>query len=63
MQRFRGGLELKAHRLLFHSTLGWRVIKKQMNIENLTGSKHRLEGRVANVEQMCRGILLIRNRR
>ena len=26
--RFRGGLEFKAHRLLYHSTLGLRVIKK-----------------------------------
>ena len=28
MQRFRGGLVSKAHRLLYHSTLGLRVIKK-----------------------------------
>ena len=28
-QRFRGGLVLKAHRLLYHSTLGLRVIKKK----------------------------------
>ena len=28
MQRFRGGLVYKAHRLLYHSTLGLRVIKK-----------------------------------
>ena len=26
---FRGGLVFKAHRLLFHSTLGLRVIKKK----------------------------------
>ena len=25
----RGGLVFKAHRLLYHSTLGWRVIKKK----------------------------------
>ena len=31
MQRFRGGLVLKAHRLLYHSTLGLRVIKKKKN--------------------------------
>ena len=30
--RFRGGLVLKAHRLLYHSTLGSRVIKKKKNI-------------------------------
>jgi len=29
VQRFRGGLVFKAHRLLYHSTLGLRVIKKR----------------------------------
>ena len=29
MQRFRGGRVLKAHRLLYHSALGWRVMKKK----------------------------------
>ena len=29
MQRFRGGLVFKAHRRLYHSTLGLRVIKKK----------------------------------
>ena len=29
MKRFRGGLVLEAHRLLYHSTLGLRVIKKK----------------------------------
>ena len=29
VQRFRGGLVFKAHRLLYHLTLGWRVIKKK----------------------------------
>ena len=33
VERFRGGLVLKAHRLVFHSTLGSRVIKKRR--ENL----------------------------
>jgi len=28
MQRFRGGLVFKAHRLVYHSTLGSRVIKR-----------------------------------
>jgi len=28
-QRFRGGLVFKAHRLLYHSTLGLREIKKK----------------------------------
>ena len=29
VQRFRSGLIFKAHRLLYHSTLGLRVIKKK----------------------------------
>jgi len=29
MQRFRGGLVFKAHRLVYHSTLGWKVMKKK----------------------------------
>jgi len=29
VQRFRGGLVFKAHRLLYYSTLGLRVIKKK----------------------------------
>jgi len=29
VQWFRGGLVFKAHRLLYHSTLGLRVIKKK----------------------------------
>jgi len=28
-KRFRGGLVFKAHRIVYHSTLGWRVIKKK----------------------------------
>jgi len=32
MQRFRGGLVFKAHRLLYHSTLGLRVIKKKKKV-------------------------------
>ena len=32
MQRFRGGLVFKAHRLLYHSTLGLRVIKKKCRV-------------------------------
>ena len=32
MERFRGGLVFKAHRLLFHSALGSRVIKKKVMV-------------------------------
>ena len=29
MKRFRGGLVFQAHRRVYHSTLGWRVIQKK----------------------------------
>ena len=29
VRRFRGGLVVEAHRLVYHSTLGWRVTKKK----------------------------------
>jgi len=29
VKRFRGGLVFEAQRLVYHSTLGWRVIKKK----------------------------------
>ena len=32
VKRFRGGLVSKAHRRVYHSTLGWRVIKKKKKI-------------------------------
>jgi len=34
VKRFRGGLVFEAHRLLYHSTLGLRVIKKK-KVEDL----------------------------
>ena len=33
VKRFRGGLVFKAHRLVYHSTLSWRVIKKKKEAE------------------------------
>ena len=49
-QRFRGGLVFKAHRLLFHSTLGWSVIQKKregapLASEEGTAPPRRMEGR------------------
>jgi len=41
MKRFRGGLVVKAHRLLYHSTLGLRVMKKK---KSLGGQRFRLWG-------------------
>jgi len=35
VQRFQGGLAFKAHRLLYHSTLGLRVIKKRTSAETM----------------------------
>jgi len=44
----RGGLVLKAHRLLYHSTLGLRVIKKKKtcacSAENAPNVRKRLQG-------------------
>jgi len=34
---FRGGLVFKAHRWLYHSTLGSRVIKKKQKVPELEG--------------------------
>ena len=55
MNRFRGGLVSKDHRLLYHSTLGVRVIKKkkkkisQFCVEYLVGRVYRLGFRVWGV--------------
>jgi len=35
VQRFRGGLVFKAHRLLYHSTLGLKVIEKKKKVGGL----------------------------
>jgi len=32
VERFRGGLVFKAHRFMYHSTLGSRVIKKKKKV-------------------------------
>ena len=42
MERFRGGLVSKAHRLLYHSTLGSRVINKKKRWVWETWRKRRL---------------------
>jgi len=36
VKRFRGGLVFKAHRLVYHPTLGWRVIKKMKKKKETT---------------------------
>ena len=45
MQRFRGGLVFKAHRLLYHSTLGLIVKKKRTRRYTRRGG---MEGAVAS---------------
>ena len=40
MKRFRGGLVFKAHRLLYHSTLGVRMIKKKRGTEGHPPKPH-----------------------
>ena len=40
---FRGGLVFKAHRLLYHSTLGSRVIKKKKQYPPTARPQERLE--------------------
>ena len=49
VRRFRGGLVFEAHRLLYHSTLGWRVIKKKKKKKKLLGSR-------ANESALFRGL-------
>ena len=46
VKRFRGGLVFEAHRLLYHSTLGLRVIKKKEKKMSFTvqGSGFRVQG-------------------
>jgi len=39
VERFQGGLVIKAHRLLYHSTLGSRVIEKTQPVQQLEGSQ------------------------
>ena len=47
VQRFRGGLVFKAHRLLYHSTLGVRVIKKKKKVLLRGGNMLPEPGRLA----------------
>ena len=36
MKRFREGLVFKAHWILYHSPLGWRVMNKKKKVERFT---------------------------
>ena len=43
VERFRGGLVFKAHRLLYHSTLGLRVTKKKKVAARTAGGSTTIE--------------------
>ena len=47
----RGGLVFKAHRLLYHSTLGLRVIKKKKKHHPERGVKEVLDTLASTVEE------------
>jgi len=54
--RFRGGLVFEAHRLVYHSTLGLRVIKKKKSC----GTKLPNDFPLSFVSILdCRGVLLL----
>ena len=59
VKRFRRGLVFKAHRLLYHSTLGWRVIKKKKTRATRPSDVRR--GLLARMGGVYRGTSLIRN--
>jgi len=45
VKRFRGGLVFEAHRLLYHSTLGLRAIKKRKKYDQAAGGVDKEAGR------------------
>ena len=53
VERFRGGLVFKAHRRVYHSTLGWRVTKKMEEDPSIFAAedvphRHRPESQLTN---------------
>ena len=62
---FRGGLVFKAHSLVYHSTLGWRVSKKKKkNRWVVSSGRHLYSEHCRRVSSLWRyrGTSLIRNR-
>ena len=55
MKRFRGGLVFKAHRLVYHSTLGLRVIKKKEEGKEA----HAKDRAVRNIRLPCAAVRLM----
>ena len=58
VNRFRGGLVFKAHRLVYHSTLGLRVIKKKKKSSRRRAARGREGARLTNVRALC-GVNLV----
>ena len=54
VKRLRGGLVFKAHRLVYHSTLGWRVIKRirSPNVGSVHAQPH-VSGAYVQRECVC----------
>ena len=44
VEHFRGGLYVNAHKLLYHSTLGFRIIKKKKRARDRNAAKQAAEG-------------------
>jgi len=55
VKRFRGGLVFKAHRVVYHSTLGWRVIKKKKKKygSKICGPRFKDQGRSGGKGTQC----------
>jgi len=60
VQRFRGGLVFKAHRRVYHSTLGLRVIKKAHNMDEGEDAQlaQLVVKRVPEVDSSCRVLIV-----
>ena len=53
-KRFRGGLVFKAHRWLYHSTLGSRVMKKKKKVHTAQGFGFGVESYPPTYSSRCR---------
>ena len=53
VQRFRGGLVFKAHRLLYHSTLGLRVIQQKRKRRMDAHTKWHIQDAGGSIECRC----------
>ena len=51
MQQFRGGLVFKEHRLVYHSTLGLRVIRKKEDLDWEVGDLVAADRELAHAHQ------------